>query len=177
MLDELAAVPGPQWQQRRRDPGRAPKHTAKGLRELVVRDRSGTGQVHRTGDAVLRERMQDGADLVSDRDPAHVLAARTDATPEPETEREQQAGQHATLAAEHDAAADSRHANSRVDRRCCGPFPLRAHTGDEVVALGALLVERLVTAVAVIPDGRGIYDCFWSILKFFDRAHQFARDV
>ena len=60
------------------------------LRELVVRDRSGTGQVHRTRDAVLRERMQDGADLVVDRDPAHVLAARSDAAPEPETEREQQ---------------------------------------------------------------------------------------
>ena len=28
VLDELAAVPGPQWQQRRRDHGRTPKHAA-----------------------------------------------------------------------------------------------------------------------------------------------------
>src|SRR5256886_12353457 len=98
--------------------------------------------------------MQDGADLVSDRDPAHVLAARTDATPEPETEREQQAGQHATVAPEHDAAAVSRHANPCVGRRCCRPFPLHANTGDEVVARRALLVERPVTAVAVVPDRR-----------------------
>ena len=118
---------------------------------------TGAGPVRFAGpaSAVLRERMQDGADLVVDRDPAHVLAARSDATPEPEPEREQQARQHAALV--RPSTMPLRTRATRIPASAAGAVAAShcTHTPATKSSPGrALLVERLVAAVAVVPDRR-----------------------
>src|SRR5918994_6751440 len=154
MLDQLGAVPHLQWEQRRRQHSQAAKHAAERLRELGVRNGCRRGDVHGTDDGVVREGVQDGGDLVVDRDPAHVLAPGRDPATEAETKRQQHARQHAALAPEDHAASRPHDADACLRRGSRRRFPLHAHAGDEVAARRAPLVERLVASIAVVPDRR-----------------------
>src|SRR6266536_1401715 len=177
MLDELAAVPCPQRQQGRRDRSRPVQHAPQRLRELGVSDRTGTGQVHRAGDPLLSERVQDGADLVVDRNPAHVLASGAHAAAEAEAERQKHAREDTALATEDDAAPRSRNADAGIGRGRRRCFPLHADAGDEIVSRRALLVERLVAAIAVVADRRGRDEYRWRTCEFRERARQQRRAV
>ena len=53
--------------------------------------------------------MDDGTDLVVDRDPAHPLRPRAESTPEAELERRQHLGEGAAPGRQHDAAAEMAH--------------------------------------------------------------------
>ena len=90
LIDELAAVGQPERSQRRWQHRGPAQHTSQRLRELAVRHGMGRHQVDRARELLGDERMLDRPDLVVDRDPAHVMAAAAQRSPQPEPERSQQ---------------------------------------------------------------------------------------
>ena len=98
--------------------------------------------------------MLDRADLVLDRDPAHVLPSVSDAAAEPELERQQQPRKHSAVLRQHDSGTNARDADAGVSRRLGGVFPRATGVREEAVARRTLLGEHFVAAVAVVPDGR-----------------------
>src|SRR6185503_11611056 len=91
-------------------------------------------------------------------DPAHPLAAGAARTSESEPEREHQPGERAAPGGEHDAEPRMDDAHPLAGSGLGSRLPGARHVGQESVAGIALLVERLVAAIAVIADRRSTYE-------------------
>ena len=100
------------------------------------------------------DREADGAHLVRERDPRHPLLAGSEAGTEAEPAGQDEAREDALLRVEDDAGADVDDADAGVLGDPRRAFPPLAHRREEVLARRRGLVEHLVAAVAVVPDGR-----------------------
>ncbi len=132
---------------------------AESLAEGLVGHGLGRGAVVGAAPGRVGRRVQVEADEVVDVDPRQVLLAAGDRAADAELERRQHLVQRAAVGIEDDAGADLDDArvSGAVGRRVGLAFPGDADMGQEVVAGGGRLRHALVTALAVVTDGRGAH--------------------
>ena len=96
--------------------------------------------------------MDDGADLIGERDPAEPLGAVTDTATDTELEERQLLLERTTGGVEHDAGAQVGQASAGRGDRSRLLLPLDRDEGGEVVSRRALLGDALIVGIAVVAD-------------------------
>jgi hypothetical protein len=99
--------------------------------------------------------VDDGADLVGERDPRQPLLAGAEAATEAEPEERELLGERAAGGVEDHGRAEVRHPHAGCLRRCGRRLPRHRHLGEEALACGARLRADGVGAVAVDADPGG----------------------
>src|SRR5207249_4960112 len=107
--------------------------------ELTVSDWHGRYAVHRSMQRRGCERMQYHAEEVVERDPAHTLRARADASTKCEPKRREHQRQRSAAGAEHDPDAQVDDADATRRRRRRRGLPLAADVGEKAAAGATLL--------------------------------------
>ena len=128
---------------------------AEALRDVLLTGRLGATRLTGPVTSGWSRRCEERADLVGERDPGPPLAARAHRAAEPEPPQAQQRRHGAAVGCHDDAGAERARPRPRRRRRA-GPPPPRPGTTSARKSLPgrAGLGELLVTAVAVVADGR-----------------------
>src|SRR6266849_2248309 len=96
--------------------------------------------------------MTDRADFIVNRNPALILASRSESPAEAELEQRELPFERSAFGRLDDAGADARDADARVGGGSGRGLPVPDQLGQKTAPVGALLVELVVAAIAVVAD-------------------------
>ena len=158
-------------------PGRPTQHCTEYAGKLATGHRLGRGDVNRPGELRILQRQVDQPHHVAPVNPGHVLAPGSERAAEHEAEQWSHLRQRSASLVEHRGDAEHHHAHTMLLSPQSLLLPLHGQVGQKVVARLGGLIERAVTAVAVIPHGRGIDQHVWPAVSSFDGLHHLIRAV